>query len=396
MTGKSNILLELAQTAISNPDGVIKEVVFPIVTEETLQAIIREYKLTGAGYKEQVYMLIRASYSRHYRRILAPILKTLCFRSNNTEHQPVLEALQILKKHLDSKAPYYPSDQDVPIQGVIKPSWQDIILDTSIKYDQQDEHERINRINYEIAVLKALRDGLRCKEIWVDGANRYCNPDEDLPIDFETKREEYYFALNHSLDSEQFTSKLQQEMQEALSMLNDGIAHNKKVRILSKKRGRISLSPLEAQTPPPNLALIKKQLFDRWPTTSLLDILKETDFRTDFTSLFASTAGREYLEPDQLKKRLLLCLFAYGTNTGLTRISASNAEVTYEDLRYIRRRYLTKANVRTAITQILNSLFRERQASIFGEATTSCASDSKKYSVWDQNLLTEWHTRYRG
>src|SRR5579872_6517216 len=28
--------------------------------------------------------------------------------------------------------------------------------------------------------------------------------------------------------------------------------------------------------------------------------------------------------------------------------------------------------------------------------TTACASDSKKFSAWDQNLMTEWHARYRG
>ena len=33
---------------------------------------------------------------------------------------------------------------------------------------------------------------------------------------------------------------------------------------------------------------------------------------------------------------------------------------------------------------------------IWGEGTTSCASDSKKFGAWDQNLMTEWHIRYRG
>jgi TnpA family transposase len=28
--------------------------------------------------------------------------------------------------------------------------------------------------------------------------------------------------------------------------------------------------------------------------------------------------------------------------------------------------------------------------------STACASDSKKFGAWDQNLLTEWHVRYRG
>ncbi len=55
-----------------------------------------------------------------------------------------------------------------------------------------DGKERINRINYEISVLQALRERLCCKEIWVVGASRYRNPDEDLPTDFEEHRQIYY------------------------------------------------------------------------------------------------------------------------------------------------------------------------------------------------------------
>jgi len=57
---------------------------------------------------------------------------------------------------------------------------------------------RANRITYEICVLEALREQLRCKEIWVVGANRYRNPNEDVPADFETQRTAYYQVLNES------------------------------------------------------------------------------------------------------------------------------------------------------------------------------------------------------
>ena len=33
---------------------------------------------------------------------------------------------------------------------------------------------------------------------------------------------------------------------------------------------------------------------------------------------------------------------------------------------------------------------------IWGEGTTACASDSKKFGASDQNLMTEWHARYGG
>jgi TnpA family transposase len=38
-------------------------------------------------------------------------------------------------------------------------------------------------------------------------------------------------------------------------------------------------------------------------------------------------------------------------------------------------------------------VFRVRLPHIWGEATTACASDSKKFGSWDQNLMTEWHVR---
>jgi len=37
-----------------------------------------------------------------------------------------------------------------------------------------------------------------------------------------------------------------------------------------------------------------------------------------------------------------------------------------------------------------------RDAKIWGEATTGVACDSTQVNSWDQNLMTEWHIRYRG
>ena len=60
------------------------------------------------------------------------------------------------------------------------------------------------------------------------------------------------------------------------------------------------------------------------------------------------------------------------------------------------RRYVRREPLRQAIADVVNATFRARRPDIWGEGTTACASDSKKFGVWDQNLLTEWHIRYRG
>jgi hypothetical protein len=46
-------------------------------------------------------------------------------------------------------------------------------------------------------VLQVLGEGLRCKEIWVIGANRYRNPDEVLPTDPEAQRAAFKSFLTH-------------------------------------------------------------------------------------------------------------------------------------------------------------------------------------------------------
>lgn len=369
----------------------MKEVLYPVVGEKTLKDLVKEYKSTGLAYRQKVYTLMRSSYSHHYRRMVPRILDVLEFQSNNEVHRPVINALELLKKYADSRQQYYSPEDEVPIEGVLRNSWRELILQQG-----KDGSEQINRINYEMSVLQALRDKLRCKEIWVQGANRYRNPEEDLPTDFEQKREAYCQALNQPLEAEFFITRLRLEMTQALTQLNQSLPKNPYVKILSKNGGWISLSPLEAQPEPINLARLKVAIGQRWPMTSLLDVLKEADLRIGFSEQFKSVTGQERLERATLQKRLLLCLYGLGTNTGLKRVSAGIHDESYQDLLYVRRRFIQKEQLRNANAQVVNAIFNSRLPQIWGEGTTACASDSKKFGSWDQNLMTEWHIRYGG
>jgi TnpA family transposase len=75
---------------------------------------------------------------------------------------------------------------------------------------------------------------------------------------------------------------------------------------------------------------------------------------------------------------------------------STNRDVTYPELTYIRRRFIDKDALREAIRRVVNATFAARVDHIWGEGTTACASDGKKFGAWDQNLMTEWHVRYGG
>jgi TnpA family transposase len=126
-----------------------------------------------------------------------------------------------------------------------------------------------------------------------------------------------------------------------------------------------------------------------------LDIIKEVDFRTDFTGGFKSLTGQQRMPQNELQKRLLLCLFGLGTNTGLTSVSMGDHGVSYDNLKYVRRRFINKDALRQAIRQVINATLEVKQPNIWGETATWCASDSKQFGAWNQNLRAQWHKRYR-
>ncbi len=391
VTGKNTLLYHLAEAAVDHPDGVVREVLYPVVSEKTLRDLVREYKASGSRYDRQVQTRLRASYGAHYRRLLPALLDVLEFRSNNAAHRPVIRALDLLKRHVESTKHAFTAADDVPLTGVVPPDWLDTVVHTDRK-----GRVRIDRINYEICVLATLREKLRCKEIWVVGADRYRNPDDDLPADFAAQRAAHYEALHQPQDADVFIKGLQDEMATALEALDRAMPKNSSVTILSKHGGRIKVTPLEALPEPPTLTSLKSEISRRWPMTSLLDMLKEADLRIDFTRAFSSVASREALDPQTVRRRLLLCIFALATNAGLKRIAAGQHGESYSDLRYVLRRFITREHLRDAIARVANATFVARDRQIWGEATTTCASDSKKFGAWDQNLRTEFSQRHFG
>lgn len=199
------------------------------------------------------------------------------------------------------------------------------------------------------------------------------------------------------LEADLFISEIIRLMKEKLTLLNQGFEKNsnRQVVITTKNnKGWIRVSPLEKQPDPPHLAQIKGEIKNRWSDINLLDLLKETDFHTEFTKHFKTTADREILDRKIIQRRLLLSLFGLGTNTGLKAVSAGSNTDSYRELRYIRQKFIHKDHLRKANAEVTNHIICNRMK-VWGEATTACASDSKHFGSWNQNLLYEWHPRYK-
>lgn len=69
--GKMQILFRVAEAVLEEPDGTVREVVFPRVKEQTFQHLVTEFKYTRPQYRliHQFYM--RNKHLHHSRRMFA-------------------------------------------------------------------------------------------------------------------------------------------------------------------------------------------------------------------------------------------------------------------------------------------------------------------------------------
>jgi TnpA family transposase len=332
---------------------------------------------------------LRSSYTNHYRAGLIKLLSVLEFCSNNTVHRPVLDALALIGTYAGVNLRYYPLDEPVPVHKGLSGDWADLVHQTD-----KHGHRRVVRMVYEICTFQALRDQLRCKEIWVVGAEKWRNPAEDLPVDFEEHRIEHYGALRKPLDPTEFIDELREQMRRELKALHTALPECSWLEIAERHQGAIKLAPLPPVAEPRNLRRLKNQIQTRWGVVPLIDILKETVLRTGCLRAVASVADRGSLPGDVLAKRLLLAIYAYGTNTGIRAVAGGTHRHGEDEIRYARSRYLNAEAARRIAIEIANATFAARRTALWGESSTAISSDSIHFGASDQNIFTEFHSRY--
>jgi len=380
---------------LQQPDEPVRDVVYPAVSggEQTLRELVHEFKTDGPVYRRTVQTTLRASYTGHYRRGLIALLEVLEFRSNNTTHRPVIDALDLIIRYAKAgNLTYYPLEESVPSHRGTTGDWSDLVH----RVDTRGRH-RVTRMVYEVVTFQALREQLRCKEIWVVGADSWRDPDDDLPADFEERRGENYGELRKPLDPAVFIHDLRNEMTAALEELNRAVPGLAWLTVAERPSGAIGLSEYEAAPEPKNLRRVKAEVQRRWGTVALIDILKEAVLRTGCLDEVSAVVGSGTLPVAVLAERLMLAIYAYGTNTGIRAVAAGGGHGHTEDeIRYVRRRYLTKDTAQAVAIGIANATFAVRRRTLWGEGSTAVASDSTHFRSYDQNIFTEWHSRYGG
>jgi len=383
---KEALLREILSAALHNPERPIGDVVFDMIDRPAAVAIINK-KIEKPSWAQDVFALMRGSWSTYYRPMLQTLLSTVEFESGNQHHRPLLDALNWISVQHGSKQKFHIKRDGITLKGVVPNKYRSAVI---------DKNGYLDRHAYELCAVLSLRERLRSREVWVIGAERYKNPDDDIPDDFEEERGAYYEELGLSENAQAFTAGIKAELEEHLLAFNDELPNNGKVRVAWTTKPKFIITPLTADKPPKTLEALKGTIAETWPMTSLLDMVKETALDTGFLREFTTAGQYQKIDQGSLNQRLLLCLYGLGTNAGIKRISAATSNATYDQLLHVRRRFIDAASMRQANRQIANAIMGIRDPKLWGEQGTASASDSKQFKVWDGNPLAEYHRRYGG
>ena len=170
----------------------------------------------------------------------------------------------------------------------------------------------------------SLRAAIRRREIWVEGASQWRNPEDDLPADFEASRDVHYQALGKPRDPGAFIADLRQRHAAALGRLNDALAGGTAGGVtITTRRGEpwIGVPHVPRQPEPANLKALKEEIARRWGFIDLLNLVKDADHVTGLTREFTSVASRQ-VRPSGSPRNPAAWLITFSSQT--TRVEGRN------------------------------------------------------------------------
>jgi len=388
---KKEILYKIAKASTQNPEATFEEALFPVVGKDILYRIIEEFEGRDLNYDNIQTVEKKNKYTRTYRRMMKPVLDTLVFRTTNPACGSLVAGIALVRKYLDKKNTYYPETENIP---------KDLLnnMPAEVWEDKNGNETRVVKHYFELCVLQKLEKALRNKEIWVEGAYRYRNSDDDLPQDWSDKWISYCGKYRIPETPEEFLTPIRHELALSLKKANEFFSKKQDVYIYypgNGTRGYFRIPRIVKGPDHPVLEEIKQKALDRWGILDLTDILLEADRQVDFTRFFYSTAQRQVLNSSEVRERLLLSILGRGTGLGLKRIhAAAKPTFSYEDLIYFNKRYVHIDSVREAIAALVNRILEVRSPEIWRN-TNTCTSDGKYLGAWEQNLVAQWNPHYQ-
>lgn len=282
-----------------------------------------------------------------FRRYTQRMLEDIPFEGNQAS-QPLLKAIELLKLLNQSEKQ---QDSELPV-CFANPRWSKRL---------GDEPERKL---WETALLFAIRDGLRSRDIWVVSSRTYQDTRQQL---LPVQQAEKTLSLPIPLQANEWIIErkgvLEQLIKKVGRMIRQGTLPNSCI-----EKGKIHVNRLDPQILE-DIDTLTLNIYKRMPTVSITDILREVDEDTGFTDSFTHLhTGSPCID----KIGLLTVLLAGGINMGLKKMAlCSSSHTSFWPLMRISNWHVTSESMMSALSVVIDKHRELPFSSVWGKGTTS-------------------------
>lgn len=251
----------------------------------------------------------------------------------------------------------------------------------------------MHRKYFELAVLVQVKDEIKSGDLFIPRSERFDDYREQLVDEatFAQELESYGEVAGLPTDAETFVSGLRSELIALADAVDQRFPENVHADMVD---GRLVLRKSQRPEVSGAIATVDKLITERMPATSIVDVLIETAHWLQIPRHFRPFAGTD-AQVDDLPRRVITTLFCYGCNLGPTQTARSVKGFSRRQIAWLNLKYVDEGTLERAINDVINTYNKFDLPGYWGSGR-SASADGTKWSVYEDNLLSEYHIRYGG
>ena len=252
---------------------------------------------------------------------------------------------------------------------------------------------RVHRKYLEMAVFMRILEELQSGDLYVPRSEQYDDYRSHLMEEqaFRAELPLYADLVGLPADGASFVEQLRSAMTVLTEEIDRDFPENDSV---AWGPNGLVIRKVEKKEPPPQLAALDQSLNDALGLHSIIDVLTETEKWLDLHKLFRPLSGYESKLEDP-RGRFIATLFCYGCNMGASQTARSLKGLSRKQVAWLNLHHITEERLDDAIVKVINAYRRFALPSFWGSGKRA-AADGTKWSMYEKNLLSEYHIRYGG
>ncbi|MGH0950877.1 Tn3 family transposase [Bacillus mycoides] len=340
--------------------------------------------LALSSYNGNNYLPLLEKFYNSHRKTLFRLISLLKLDST-TQDDSLIKALQFLLLNENRRVEHLPTR-----------------IDLSFANEQWKQTLRVGkgsnllyRKRLEICIFSYLASELKTGDVSVQGSEKYADYRKQLLSweECEPLVKEYCKELNFPSSPTQFVKQLKQNLTSVANTVDSNYPNNGQVMIT--EAGEPILKRFVRKTVSISSKLLEKEIIQRLPERTVLDILCNVEHWTHWTKHFGPLSGSDSKLEDPTE-RYIVTTFGYGCNLGPTQTAKHMRNtITPHMLSFVNRRHIHIPRLNAALQDVLNQYHTFSLPKLWGTGKIA-AADGTKHDMYTENLISEYHIRYGG